>query len=299
MNAQNKTILITGATSGIGKEAAVMLARAGAHVVIVGRNADKTQRVLTEIKRRSGSDDVTSMLCDFSSQASIRRFAEAFRANHARLDVLINNAGGVHARRELTEDGIEATFATNHLGYFLLTRLLLDVITSSAPARIVNVASAAHYRGTLDFDDLGFKRNYGVMRAYSRSKLANVLFTRSLAQRLQGMQVTVNAMHPGVVGTHIWDHGAPPWASALFRAGFAPIKRFFMIKPEDGARIIVRLAVGADVEGQSGSYFDRDRIAEPSKLARDEETGERLWRESERLVELDHMPINSNGTSFE
>lgn len=210
MNANGKTILITGATSGIGKEAAIMLARDGAHVVIVGRDADKTAHVLAEVKQRSQSDTVTSMLCDFSSQAAIRRFADTFRKQHSCLDVLINNAGGVHARHELTEDGIETTFATNHLGYFLLTQLLLERIKASEPARIVNVASTAHYRGTLDFDDLGFEHDYSVMRAYSRSKLANVLFTRALARRLQGTQVTVNAVHPGVVGTHIWDHARRP-----------------------------------------------------------------------------------------
>lgn len=291
MSADGKTILITGATSGIGKEAAVMLAQSGARIVIVGRNVTKTQTVLAEVKQRSDSETVDSMLCDFASQASIRRFADIFRQQHAHLDVLINNAGGVHARHELTADGIEATFAINHLGYFLLTRLLLDRIIASAPARIVNVASAAHYRGTLDFDDLGFEHHYGVMRAYSRSKLANVLFTRTLARRVEGTQVTVNAVHPGTVGTHIWDHGAPPWASAAFRLAFAPVKRFFMLTPADGARVVARLATGADVEGQSGLYFNRERAAEPSGLARDDALAERLWHESERLTGLDDGPI--------
>lgn len=290
MSATARTILITGATSGIGKETAVMLARDGARVVIVGRDADKTARVLTEVRQRSGSDTVASMLCDFSSQASIRRLAAAFHEQYSRLDVLVNNAGGVHARHELTEDGIEATFAVNHLGYFLLTRLLLEMITASAPARIVNVASRAHARATFDFDDLGFAHDYGVMRAYARSKLANVLFTRALAQRLQGRGVTVNALHPGVVGTHIWDHGAPRWARALFRVGFAPIKRFHMLAPGEGARSIVHLATSPEVEGQSGLYFDRERVAKPSNLARDDAMAERLWRESERLVGLESMP---------
>ncbi|HET7269020.1 MAG TPA: SDR family oxidoreductase [Oleiagrimonas sp.] len=286
MHANGKTILITGATSGIGKEAAVMLAREGARIVIVGRDAAKTAAVLAEIKQRSGSDAATSMPCDFASQASIRRLAEGFLEKHERLDVLINNAGGVHARRELTEDGIEATFAVNHLGYFLLTRLLLERLKASAPARIVNVASRAHYRGTLDLDDIGFEHGWRIMPAYARSKLANVLFTRALAQRLSGSGVTVNAVHPGVVGTHIWDHGAPPWARALFRIVFAPVKRFYMRTPEDGAGPIVRLAIDADMEGQSGLYFNREHVAEPSEAARDDALAERLWLESERLVAL-------------
>lgn len=284
-----KTILITGATSGIGKEAAVTLARDGATVVIVGRDAHKTEATLAEIRRRAASEEVTSMLCDFALQASIRRLAATFLERHPRLDVLVNDAGGVHARRELTADGIEATFAVNHLGYFLLTCLLLERITASAPARIVNVASRAHYDGTLDFDDLGFEHGWSVLRAYSRSKLANVMFTRALARRLEGTQVTVNAVHPGVVATHIWDHGAPPWIKPVFDVAMVPVKRFFMLDAEEGARVVVRLAASPDVAGQSGLYFNRDKVSEPSALARDDALGERLWRESGRLVGLDAL----------
>ncbi|HEX7341364.1 MAG TPA: SDR family oxidoreductase [Rhodanobacteraceae bacterium] len=286
MNAHEKTILITGGTNGIGKEAAVMLARAGARIVITGRNADKTARVLDEIRERAASTSITALSCDFASQASIRALAQNFLATHDRLDVLINNAGGVHARRELTEDGIEATFAVNHLGYFLLTHLLLDCLKASAPARIVNVASAAHYRGTLDFDDLGLAHGWHIMRAYSRSKLCNVLFTRALAKRLDGSGVTVNAVHPGVVGTGIWHHGAPAWGEALFRIVLAPVKRLAMRTPVDGARVVVRLAANDDVDGMSGLYFDREKIVEPSALARDDALAERLWRESEHLTQL-------------
>ncbi|HEX7338508.1 MAG TPA: SDR family oxidoreductase [Rhodanobacteraceae bacterium] len=288
LDIHGKTILITGATSGIGKEAAVMLAREGAQVVIVGRNADKTHAVLDEIRQRAGSPDVSSMLCDFASQASIHALAEAVLTACPRLDVLINNAGGVHPRRELTEDGIEATFAINHLGYFLLTNLLLDRLKASAPARVVNVASEAHRRGTLDLDDIGFARgDYHTLRAYARSKLANVLFTRALARRLQGTRVSVNCLHPGVVGTHIWDHGAPAWAETFFRGVMAPVKRLAMRRPEDGARVVVRLAIGDDVADQTGLYFNRERVAEPADLARDDALAEKLWHESTRLTRLD------------
>ena len=194
-----KTVLITGATSGIGLEACVVLARNGARVVMVGRNAIKTAKRVEEVRRRSGATAVESVLCDLSSQRQIRQLAERVAAGPDRLDVLVNNAGAVFAKRTLTEDGFEATFAVNHLGPFLLTNLLLPRLTASAPARVVNVASDAHYGGTMDFDDLGFERGYQIMRAYARSKLANVLFTRELAKRLDGRGVTVNCLHlPGV-----------------------------------------------------------------------------------------------------
>src|SRR2546425_1076946 len=207
---RGKTVVITGATSGIGLEAAVALAREGARVVLVGRNPGKTAAAVAEVRKRSGSAAVESLLCDFSSQESIRKLAGDLRARCERIDVLVNNAGGVYPRRTLTGDRIESTFAVNHLGYFLLTNLLTDLLVKSAPARIVNVASAAHYRGTLDLDDLGFERGYQLMKAYSRSKLANVLFTRELARRLSGKGVTVNALHPGTVATGMWN-AAPLW----------------------------------------------------------------------------------------
>ncbi|MDN5863651.1 MAG: SDR family oxidoreductase [Gammaproteobacteria bacterium] len=277
-----KTVLITGATSGIGLEAAVMLAGAGARLIIVGRNVAKTGIVLAEVAQRSESKHINSMLCDFASQAAIHRLADQFIARHQRLDILINNAGTVNAHRRLTEDGVETTFAVNHLGYFLLTNLLLDRIKASAPARIVNVASQAHYQGTLDLNDPGFEHGYRIMHAYRRSKLANVLFTRELARRLEGSDVTVNAVHPGVVATHIWD-GAPRWTQPIF----AVTKKFFMISPEAGAKTIVYLAASPEVEGKSGLYFENNQPKEPSRLARDEALGETLWIESERLT---HFP---------
>jgi NAD(P)-dependent dehydrogenase (short-subunit alcohol dehydrogenase family) len=278
---QGKTALITGATSGIGLEAAVELARRGAHVVMVGRDAEKTRTKLEEVRRRSGSSSVESLLCDFASQARIRALAQEFRSKHDRLELLVNNAGMVFARRTVTDDGIEATFAINHLGYFLLTNLLLDLLTKSAPARIVNVASAGHYRATLDFDDLGFQSGYQIMRAYGRSKLSNVLFTRELAKRLAGTGVTVNALHPGAVATHIWS-GAPLWARPLLEVA----KRLVMLTPEEGAKTIVHLATSPEVEGKTGLYFQKNRETFPSRLAQDDELAKRLWDESAKLVKL-------------
>jgi len=276
-----KTVLITGATSGIGLEAAVMLARQGAFTVIVGRNPAKTEKCLGEIRQRAQSDAVESLLCDFSSQSSIRRLVDEFGSRYSRLDVLINNAGTVFAKRTLSEKGVEATFAVNHLGYFLLTQLLLETIMSSAPARIVNVASAAHYQGRLDFEDLGMEKDYRILRAYARSKLCNVLFTRELARRLEGTGVTVNALHPGTVATHIWD-GAPGWARPILE--FA--KWLFMISPERGGSRIAYLAMSGEVAEVTGQYFEKNQVKKPSRLARDDALAKRLWDESLRLTGL-------------
>jgi NAD(P)-dependent dehydrogenase (short-subunit alcohol dehydrogenase family) len=278
---RGKTVVITGATGGIGLEAAVALAREGARVVLVGRNPGKTTAAVGEVRKRSGSATVESLLCDFSSQESIRKLAGDLRARCERIDVLVNNAGAVHPRRTLTGDRIESTFAVNHLGYFLLTSLVTDLLVKSAPARIVNVASVAHYRGTLDFDDLGFERGYQLMKAYSRSKLANVLFTRELARRLSGTGVTVNALHPGAVATGIWS-AAPGWV----RPVLAVAKRF-MLSPEEGARRIVYLASSPEVAETTGLYFEKDRARKPARLAQDDALASRLWSESARLVGLD------------
>src|SRR6185295_9334826 len=202
---RGKTVLVTGATSGIGLEASVALARQGARVIMVGRNQAKTEAARADVASRSGSKEVSYLLTDFASQASVRALADAVRSRADRLDVLVNNAGGVNKARTVTADGIETTFAVNHLGYFLLTNLLLDLVVKSAPARIVTVASVGHRRGTMDFDDLGFARGYSIMKAYARSKLANVLFAAELARRLAGTGVTSNSLHPGAVATNIWS----------------------------------------------------------------------------------------------
>jgi len=280
-NLAGKTVLVTGATSGIGLEASVVLARMNARLVMIGRDPAKTAEKVEEVRKRSGSTAVESLLCDFSSQARIRRLADEFRARHDRLDILVNNAGAVFAKRSVTEDGIESTFAVNHLGYFLLTNLLLDLLIKSAPARVVNVASAASYQGTLDFEDLGFERGYRIMRAYSRSKLANILFTRALADRLAGTGVTVNSLHPGAVATNIWN-GAPRWVRPVLTA----LTRLLLLTPAEGAKTIVYLATSPEVEGKTGLYFEKNQPKTPSRLARDERLAKHLWEQSARLVKL-------------
>jgi len=277
---RGKTILVTGATGGIGFETAVALAKRGARVVMVGRDPVRTEAAVAEVAR-SSSGEVSHLLCDFSSQASIRRFAEAFRERHNRLDVLVNDAGGVNKSRLLSVDGIEMTFAVNHLGYFLLTNLLLDLIVRSAPARIVSVASIGHRRGTIDFDDLGFERGYFIMKAYARSKLGNVLFSSELARRLAGTGVTSNCLHPGSVATGIWS-GAPTWAKPLIQILYRP----FFISAEKGASYVVELVTRPDLAGVTGKYFEAGKIMAPSPLAQDEALANRLWDVSASMVGL-------------
>lgn len=280
-NLRDKTVLVTGATSGIGLEASVALANLGARVVMVGRDPKRTEAAVADVKARSGSREVSHFLCDFSSQAAIRDFAKAFLASHDRLHVLVNNAGGVNKKHRLTVDGIEATFAVNHLGYFLLTHLLRDLLVRSAPARVVTVASRGHRKGTLDFDDPGYERGYGTMRAYSRSKLANVLFAAELARRLEGTGVTSNSLHPGVVATNIWS-GAPLWAKPLIQILYRP----FFISAEEGAKTIVQLAASPELEGVTGKYFEQGKAVAPAPLAQDEALAKRLWDVSTSLVGL-------------
>jgi NAD(P)-dependent dehydrogenase (short-subunit alcohol dehydrogenase family) len=277
-----KTIVVTGATSGIGLEASVVLAARGARVVLVGRDAGRAAAARQEVAQRSGSAEVETALGDFGSQASVRALAADLLARCPRLDVLVNNAGGVFKTRTETVDGLEATFAVNHLGPYLLTRLLQDRLVASAPSRVVNVSSIGHYQGTLDLADLGFARGgYGIMKAYQRSKLGNVFFTRALARRLAGQGVTVNALHPGGVATNIWS-GAPAWARPIL----AVLKKVAMITPEEGGRTLTYLAASPEVEGKTGLYFQLNREKHPSRLAQDDALGERLWVESARLVTL-------------
>ena len=277
----DKTVLVTGATSGIGWEASASFARMGARLIMIGRDASKTAQKVEEVRQRSGSRTVDSLLCDFSSQAQVRRLAQEFGDRYDRLHVLVNNAGTVFTKRTVTADGIESTLAVNYLGPFLLTNLLLDVLKASAPARVIIVSSSGHYSGTMDFNDLGFEHGYQIMRAYGRSKLAAVLFTRELAKRLKGTGVTVNALHPGAVGTSIWDR-APAYARPIFSLA----KRLFMISPAAGAETIVYLATSPEVEGKTGLYFEKNRPRIPSRLAQDDAVARRLWAESARLVRL-------------
>ena len=278
---RGKTVLITGASSGIGFHAALDLAKLGARVAMVGRDPVRSEAAARELRTRTGSKDVSLFLCDFASQAAVRQLADAFRASYDRLDVLVNNAGGVNKTRTITVDAIETTFAVNHLASFLLTNLLLDLLPPRE-ARIVTVASVGHQQGTLNFDDIGFERGYSLMRAYSRSKLANVLFSNELARRLAGTGVTSNSLHPGSVDTRIWS-GAPLWAKPLIQLVFRP----FFITAAQGGSYVVRLAVQPELSAVSGKYFDKSKMTAPSALAADEALARRLWDVSASMVKLD------------
>jgi retinol dehydrogenase-14 len=272
-------VLITGANSGIGFEAAVKIARMGAHIVMVARNRQRAETAIVAARERSRSDKFSLMLCDVSSTNDVRRLAAEILATIPRLDVLVNNAGSVNDARRITGEGLEQTFAANYLGHFLLTHLLLPLLKSSAPSRIVNVSSMAHRQGTLDFDNLQFERGgFSTMKAYSRSKLAQILFTHELARRLAGTGVTANSLHPGAVATRIWSHA--PW----FTRPVLAVAQLFMLTPEQGAERIVYLAASPEVEGQTGGYYDKNKRVEPSALARDEAIAARLWEESVRLT---------------
>jgi retinol dehydrogenase-14 len=275
-----KTVLITGATSGVGKATAMGLASMGASVVMVGRDRGRGEAAMADIREKSGNPSVDLMLADVSSQEEIRRLADEFREAYPRLDVLINNAGVFRSERTTTADGMEATFAVNHLAYFLLTNLLLDALEASAPSRIVNVASADHSNATIDFDDLQGEKGYRGARAYSRSKLANVLFTYELARRLQGTGVTANCLHPGVVGTNLGS-GVSGAFGFVVRA-----LRPLMKSPEKGAETSVYLASSPEVEGLSGGYFVKKAEARSSNASHDERLATRLWEVSAELTNL-------------
>jgi retinol dehydrogenase-12 len=268
---QGKICLITGATLGIGKETALGLVRRGAHVAIVGRDADRTRAAAESIRLEAGAEEVTSLSADLSSLAEVRRLAREFKTRYSRLDVLVNNAGGIFTRREESVDGFERTWALNHLSYFLLTQELLELLKASAPARIVNVASTMHTSGVIDFDDLQGEKSYGGIRAYSQSKLANVLFTYALARRLEGTGITANCLHPGGVATGFGQN--TPGALKLFMR----LARPFLITPEQGAATSIYLASSPDVEGVSGKYFAKCKSARSSAASHDEALQERLW----------------------
>lgn len=275
-----KTIVVTGATAGIGLESAVQLAAQGHRLMLVGRSPEKLANAATLVDA-VGAAEAGTFVADLASLESVRGLAAELRSTLDRIDVLINNAGGVHDKRTLTADGYEATFAVNHLAGFLLTELVKDLVVAAAPSRIVFTSSDGHYQGTMDFDDLGFEQDYAIMRAYGRSKLANVLYTRSLAAELADSGVTVNSLHPGAVATDIWS-GAPWYA----RPVLAVAKRF-MRSPADGGRAITFLATDPAVEGQTAGYYKNDKRKEPSELAQDDEVAARLREESARLVGLD------------
>lgn len=270
-----KTAIVTGASSGVGLETARGLVARGYHVVLAVRDESRGAAAAREI----GGGEV--MRLDLADLDSVRAFAAAFLARHERLDVLVNNAGIHTAHRTTTPQGHETTFATNHLGHFVLARLLLDRLKASAPARVVTVASEAHRFGTMDFDDLMGERRWSGLLAYARSKLANVMFSHALARRLEGTGVTSNAVHPGSVRTQ-WARREESGAFRFIVALASP----FLLSPEKGARTSLRVATDPALERVSGEYFVREKAAKSSALSRDVDAQERLWRESERLTGL-------------
>jgi len=282
---QGKTVVVTGGNSGIGFETAAALAAMGARVIVTARNADKGRAAVAAIAERSAGDArVQLVVFDLADLSSVRRGAGEILEQAPRLDVLVNNAGLVLSERAETVDGFEATLATNHLGPFLLTNLLLERIKSSAPARIVNVASTAHNaaRKGMPFDDLQSKKKYATMRVYGQSKLANILFTLELARRLEGSGVTANSLHPGTVRT---GYGADGDARGLLAFGIK-ISAPFFLSPAKGARTSVYLASDPEVAEVSGQYFVKCKAKQPKRWARDPEAARRLWQVSEELVGL-------------
>jgi len=275
-----KTVLVTGATGGIGKATAVGLAALGAHVAITGRSHERAESGAREI-RASGSADPDVFVADLSSQSEVRRLADEVLANLPRIDVLVNNVGGFWNTRHLTADRIEHTFALNHLAPFLLTNLLLERLGESGSARVVTVSSNAQTLGRIDFDDLQGEGSYSGARAYNQSKLANVLFTYELARRLQGSSVTANALHPGVVRTAF---GAED-PSAIQRL-IVPVMRPFMKSPVKGAATSVHVASSPDLEQVTGRYFANSKARKSSERSYDEALAARLWQTSAELVDL-------------
>jgi NAD(P)-dependent dehydrogenase (short-subunit alcohol dehydrogenase family) len=275
-----KICLVTGATNGIGKATAQALARMGATVVIVGRNASKTAQTVKEIRAASVNKNVDSLLADLSSQQEIQRLADEFKSKYSHLHVLINNAGGFFMKRQISVDGIEMTFALNHLASFLLTNLLLDTLEASAPARIINVSSGAHTSGKIEFDNLQGERNYRP-RAYDDSKLANVLFTMELARRLDGSGVTVNALHPGFVATGFAKNNGR--VIAAFIGLLAPL---VARSPAKGAETSVYLASSPSVDGITGEYFHDSRVVPVAPQATDIVVARKLWDVSTEMVHL-------------
>ena len=280
---KGKICVVTGTTSGIGKETAVALARAGARVAIVCRTQDKGERALAEIRQRSAGD-VALFVADLASQRAIRVLAARLSTALPRIDVLVNNAGLILDRRVLTEDGLETTFAVNHIGYFLLTRLLEPKLLAGAPARVVNVASRAHQSGTLRFDDLMGARGYDGWSAYVQSKLANIAFTYELARRLAGSGVTANCLHPGVIASNFGNAGP-----LMIRLGVR-LGRPFMKGSARGADTSIYLASSPEVEGVSGKYFVNRRPARSNDESYDAAVATRLWKVSEELTAASDVP---------
>lgn len=279
---EKRICLVTGANAGIGLETARALAARGATVVMAGRDRRKVEQAVAEVVRSAGAGSAEPLVCDLASTRSVGEAAAELRARHARLDLVVNNAGLFLSDRIVTEDGFESTIAINHLGHFLLTHLLRDAILASGSARVVNVSSNAHYSAKgVDVDDLhAERRRYSGVRAYAESKLANLLYTRALARRWSGLGVTVNAVHPGVVNTRIAADGD---ARGIVRLLW-DLGRPFMLTPADGAKTTLHVATSEEGGSVNGRYFVKSAQRRPSRHALDDALADRLWEASERML---------------
>jgi NAD(P)-dependent dehydrogenase (short-subunit alcohol dehydrogenase family) len=275
---KGKRVVLTGASRGIGRATALALGRMGADLSFVVRDGARGGAVADEVRALGAGGDVDVFVADLSSMADVRRVAAEILAKHDRIDVLVNNAGALLMERQVTKDGYEATFATNHLAYFLLTELLLEAVKKAPAGRIVNVASEAHHRGTIAFDDLMGEKRYSGWSAYSASKLANILFTSELARRLEGTKVTANSLHPGVIASGFALNNKGVMAAAW------KLMSPFLTSSEKGARTTIFLATDPSVANVSGKYFSKCKVTTPSREARDANVAKRLWNVSEELV---------------
>jgi NAD(P)-dependent dehydrogenase (short-subunit alcohol dehydrogenase family) len=273
-----KVCLVTGATDGIGKISARVLAEKGAKVIIVGRNPEKSATVLAELKSSSGNENIDLLMADLAVMQEVRDLAEQVISHYDRLDILLNNAGGYFAKHELTSDGLERTFALNHMSYFLLTNKLMELLKSSAPARIVNVSSDAHYGVDMDFENLNGEQEYKAWKAYQKSKLANVLFTYELLKKVPA-DITVNCLHPGFVATNFGHNNGGIFGSVLKIA-----QRISAIDPEEGAKTSIFLCSAPEVKGVSGKYFYKCQPKTSSRESRNMDTGKRLWQISSDIA---------------
>ncbi|MCG6862255.1 MAG: SDR family oxidoreductase [Chromatiaceae bacterium] len=283
-NMVNKLCLVTGGTAGIGLSTAKMLAERGADLILLGRNEERGQAAVAYVKH-SGGKTPEFLPVDLSDQSAIRAFAARFNSTHPRLDVLVNNAGGMFGRRQLSANGIEMTFALNHLAYFLLSHLLMPSLRSAQRARIVNVASDAHFGVNLDFENLQNERRYSGWLAYKRSKLCNLLFTYELSRRLEGTSITANALHPGFVNSEIGVRNS--WT-----AGFVwSLVTLFAVSPERGAETSAYLASSSEVQSVSGKYFAKSRMKPSSRASYDHVSAKKLWDVSASLTQLDETAL--------
>lgn len=286
---QDKIIVITGANSGIGKATAQQLAKEGAHIVLVCRSQERGEAAMQEIEKATGNKKIDLMLCDVASQESIKAFGAAFRQNYDRIDVLINNAGGIFGKKQLSPEGLEYTFALNHLGYFLVTHELLDLVRAGETKRIINVSSLAHKLVLkIDWDNLQGEKSYGQLYNYGLSKLFNIWFTQELSNRLSSEGITVNCLHPGTVNT-----GFGSTAAGFFKR-LVNLGARFLLPPNKGAATSVYLASSSDVQGISGHYFSNRRRSKISKIAQKEEYAKRLWELSMQLGKLETYGIIEN-----